>query len=142
MMKCNKGITLIELLVVIMIVGILAAVAVPVYTNYMQRARRADAKTALEQLRAAQEMCRAERGRYANDGDDGNAILALQSTWGVPATSGDYNLSFIVTNANSFTAQAAPFTARQLSDGNLFINQNGTKWDKDGLVWPQGRWAK
>ncbi len=141
-MKDNKGITLIELLVVIVIVGVLAAVAIPVYTNYMQRARRVDAKTALEQLRAAQEMFRAERGRYSNDGNDGNALLLLSSTFGVPATSGDYNLSFTVSNQNSFTAQAVPFTARQLSDGNLFINQDGRKWDKDGLVWPAGRWAK
>jgi type IV pilus assembly protein PilE len=134
-MKLNKGITLIELLVVIVIIGVLAAIAIPVYTNYMQRARRADAKTALEQLRAAQEMFRAERGRYSNDGDDGNAILLLSTTLGVPATSGDYNLSFTLCNANSFTAQAAPFTARQLSDGNLFINQDGVKT-------PADKWAK
>ena len=63
--KSSKGITLIELLAVVAIVAILAAVALPVYTGYMQRARRADAKTALEQLRAAQEMFRAERGSYS-----------------------------------------------------------------------------
>jgi len=142
MMKSKKGITLIELLVVIVIVGILAGIAIPVYTSYMQRARRADAKTALEQLAAAQEMFRAEKGRYADDGDDGNALLLLANTWGVPPTSGDYNLSFTLSNANSFTAQAAPFTARQLSDGNLFINQNGQKWDSSGQFYPQGKWAK
>ncbi len=141
-MNSNRGLTLIELLIVIMIVAILAGVAIPIYTNYMQRARRVDGKTALEQLRAAQEMFRAERGRYSNDGDDGNAILLLQKTWGVPATSGDYNLSFVFCNANTFTAQADPFTARQQSDKKLFINQDGRKWDEDGLVWPQGKWAK
>ncbi len=61
-MGSNKGITLIELLLVILIVAILAAIAVPIYTNYMARARRSDAKVALEQVRAAQEMWRAERG--------------------------------------------------------------------------------
>ena len=55
-MKSNRGITLIELLVVIVIVGILAAIAVPVYTNYLQRARRADAKTALERFRASRDV--------------------------------------------------------------------------------------
>jgi len=63
-MKSNRGITLIELLIVIVIIGILAAIAIPAYTNYMQRARRVDAKTALEHLRATQEMFRAERGFY------------------------------------------------------------------------------
>jgi type IV pilus assembly protein PilE len=151
-MASNKGMTLIELLVVVAIVGILAAIAVPVYTNYLLRARRADAKTGLEQLRASQEMFRAERGRYANDGDDGNGLLTLQTSWGVPGNPvGAYNILFIVDNQNSFTAQAAPFTSSQLPDGSLFINQNATRWDcpdnnpclSTGLnTYPAGKWAK
>ena len=129
-MKSNKGITLLELLIVIVIVGVLAAIAIPAYTNYMVRARRTDAKTGLEQLRAAQEMRRAERGGYSTD------LTELQTTWGVTANPvGDYNLSFVVATATSFTAQAAPFSGRQTPDGNLFINQNGTKW-------PADKWAK
>ena len=129
-MKSNKGLTLIELLIVVIIVGVLAAIAVPTYTGYMQRARRADAKTALEQLRAAQEMFRAEKGGYSID------ITQLRSTWGVPAVSGDYNIDFQgVATPNTFTAEAAPNTARQLSDGSLFINQDGVKT-------PADKWAK
>ena len=66
-MKGNRGLTLIELLVVVVIVAILAAIAIPAYTSYLTRARRADAKTALEQLRASQEMFRAERGSYSTN---------------------------------------------------------------------------
>jgi len=135
-MKSNKGITLIELLVVILIVGILAAIAVPVYTNYMQRARRVDAKTALEQLRAAQEMYRAEKGSYSIN------LVELITTWGVPNISGDYAILLVNTGANAYLGEAQPTTARQLSDGSLFINQDGRKWDSDGSVWPQGKWAK
>jgi type IV pilus assembly protein PilE len=135
-MKSNKGITLIELLVVIVIIGILAAIAVPVYTNYMQRARRADAKTALEQLRASQEMFRAERGSYSTD------LLQLVNSWGVPNISGDYAILLNSSTALGFLAEGRPNTARQLSDGSLFINQDGRKWDSDGIVWPQGKWAK
>jgi len=132
-MRSNRGFTLIELLVVILIIAILAAIAIPAYTNYMMRARRADAKTALEQLRAAQEMVRAERGSYEND------LTALRTTWGVPSNpAGDYNLQWaggFVLSANSFTAEAAPFTARQTPDGSLFINHLGQKW-------PASTWAK
>lgn len=135
-LKSKTGITLIELLIVVVIVGILAAVAIPVYTGYMQRARRADAKTALEQVRAAQEMWRAERGSYAIDAGGNTAETILQNTMGAPANPvGDYNWSFTVKNANAFTTQAVPFTGRQVKDGTLTIDQNGTKL-------PADKWAK
>ena len=128
-MKANRGITLIELLVVILIVGILAAIAVPVYTNYMQRARRADAKTALEQLRAGQEMRRAERGGFEAD------IAALRTTWGGPAaTVGDYTITMVATTA-TYTGTATPNQSRQIPDGALTINQDGVKA-------PADKWAK
>jgi len=135
-MKLNKGITLIELLIVIMIVGILAAIAIPAYTNYMQRARRADAKTALEQLRASQEMFRAERGSYSTN------LLQLVNSWGVPNISGDYAILLNSSSATTFTGEARPNTVRQSSDRSLFIDQDGRKWDEDGGVWPAGKWAK
>ena len=135
-MKSRVGLTLIELVMVIVIVGILAAIAIPLYTGYMQRARRADAKTALEQIRAAQEMYRAERGGYALQ------IANTLDQLGAVTTSGDYAITFTVATVNSFTARAAPTTTRQASDGNLFINQLGQKWDGDNKFYPQGKWAK
>jgi type IV pilus assembly protein PilE len=127
-----KGITLIELLIVIAIVGILASIAIPIYSSYMQRARRADAKTALEQLRAAQEMRRAEYGSYSN------VLVNLQTSWGGPATTvGDYTISLAAT-ATTFTGTATPNTARQLKDpapNALTIDQAGTKL-------PEEKWRR
>jgi len=130
-MKCGKGLTLIELLIVILIVGVLAAIAIPMYSNYMIRARRADAKTALEQLRAAQEMRRAETGSYSTD------LAALRTTWGGPATPiGDYNITMVATTA-TFTGTATAFTSRQSEDtaDPLTINELGVKT-------PAAKWAK
>ena len=136
-MRNQRGITLIELLSVIVIIGILAAIAIPMYTGHMLRARRADGKTALEQLRASQEMRRAEKGSYSID------IVELQTTWGVSAKSGDYDIGFSgVPTDNSFTAQASPNTGRQSPDGNLYINHLGQKWDCDNKYYPEGKWAK
>jgi type IV pilus assembly protein PilE len=138
-MKLSKGITLIELLIVIVVVGLLAAIAIPMYTNYMLRARRADAKTALEQLRAAQEMRRAEKGSYITD------LAALRTTWGGPgATAGDYNITMPVATVTTYTGRATPTTSRQSSDGWLSIDQDGVKADQAGKVYPDPacKWSK
>lgn len=134
----NKGITLIELLVVILIVAVLAAVAIPSYRAYMQRARRADAKTALEQLRASQEMYRAERGFYAI------SIANTLDQMGVTARSGDYNITLTVALTNSFTARATPWAARQVSDGWLAIDHLGNKCDQAAKCYPDinSKWTK
>ena len=136
-MKKEKGLTLIELLIVIVIVGILAAVAIPTYTGYTQRGRRADAKTALEQLRASQEVFRAENGMYANDATHGNALIVLRTNWGGPlATSGVYDITMVST-LTTFTGTATPNTPGQSGDGWLSIDQNGTKTSQ----FPD-RWAR
>ena len=136
-MKKEKGLTLIELLIAIVIVGILAAVAIPTYTGYTQRGRRADAKTALEQLRASQEVFRAENGRYANDADDANALNVLRTNWGgPPAAPGVYNITMVSTRT-TFTGTATPNTPSQSGDGWLNIDQNGTKTSQ----FPD-RWAR
>lgn len=132
--KCNRGFTLIELLIVVAIIGVLAAIAIPSYTNYMIRARRADAKTALEQLRAAQEMRRSERGSFST------SLAELQTTYGVPTVAGppgtpDYAILLNSASATSFLAQANPTSARQTPDGSLFIDSNGTKT-------PSEKWAR
>jgi type IV pilus assembly protein PilE len=135
-MNSKKGLTLIELLCVIGIVAILAGIALPIYTNYMQRARRVEAKTALEQLRAAQEMWRAEKGVYSIN------LVELTTTYGVPNISGDYAILLNSSTVTSYTGEAQPNTARQLSDGSLIIDQDGRKWDASGAAWPAGKWGK
>lgn len=126
----NRGLTLIELMVVVFIIAILAAIAVPVYTNYLQRARRADAKTALQQVRGAQEMWRGEKGSYSA------SVAELQNTMGAPQTniSQYYTWSFTATGAATWTAQATALGS-QVPDGNLTINQ-------DGGTLPLDKWAK
>jgi type IV pilus assembly protein PilE len=61
----QRGFTLIEVIVVVTILAILAAIAIPNYTEYIQRGRRADGKTALTQMAQWQERRRTETNSYA-----------------------------------------------------------------------------
>lgn len=64
-MHRQQGVTLIELIVVVIIVGILAAVAIPSYRNYVLRSQRADAKDALLALATQQEKHYLQCNSYA-----------------------------------------------------------------------------
>jgi type IV pilus assembly protein PilA len=62
----ERGFTLIELLVVVIIIGILAAIAIPVFLNQRQKAFDSAAKAQLRQAGTSQEVYRSENNSYAS----------------------------------------------------------------------------
>lgn len=56
-MNAQKGFTLIELMIVVAIIGILAAIAIPQYQNYVTRARWAENNTIIAPVKAAIGEC-------------------------------------------------------------------------------------
>jgi type IV pilus assembly protein PilE len=58
------GFSLIELMIAVAIIGILAMIALPSYESYVQRTRRADAKTELSSLAQRLERCFSQFGTY------------------------------------------------------------------------------
>ena len=71
------GFTLIELLVVVLIIGILAAVALPQYQKAVEKSRGAQAFSILQSLVSAQEAYQLANGEYATSFDE----LSVEIPW-------------------------------------------------------------
>jgi len=78
----KKGFTLVELLVVVLIIGILAAVAVPQYQKSVDETRFSRAMVLLETIRTAQNTYYMANGRYSTSWED------LDISFGKPKTEG------------------------------------------------------
>ena len=94
------GFTLIELMIAIAVVGILAAIALPSYQNYVLKSGRADAKTGLFEAAQMLERCFTRNSSYA----------ACPGAAGYPRnTENDkYSISISAVGNTSFTVTATP----------------------------------
>ncbi len=132
-MKKQQGFTLIELMIVVAIIGILAAIAIPAYQDYIARSQVAEASTLIGGARTAIEEDVAQNGAFPD------AETYLTNTLGV-RTSGQYVLSIVPADSGNGTGTlTATFRATGVSQGivsdTLIFNRDANgAWTCDGAT--------
>lgn len=134
-MKSQAGMTLIELMVVVLIIGILAGIAYPAYTDSMTRTHRRAATACLSSFATHMERFYTTNLRYDQDtaGTAMNtaALQALNLDCASAANTGQhYTYSFNAIARATYTLNATPTGQQATRDakcGTLRLDQTGTR---------------
>lgn len=130
----QQGFTLIELMVTVVIIGILAAIALPNYQQYIVRSNRAAAQAEMMDIaNRQQQLLLANRSYAAHD-----STAWTNSAYTLPTAVGSKYTYTIGVNASgevpSYTITFNPIsTGPQASDGALTLTSAGVKT-------PAGKW--
>lgn len=135
-MRAARGFTLIELMISVAIVAILAAVALPQYSQYVMRGRITEATSNLSAMRIKMEQ-------YFQDNRVYNGTNACSHTAGTIATLPDDTINFAYTCVAAASTYVVTATgAGSMAGGVYTIDNNGarastppTGWANQGCGW-------
>ena len=127
----QHGFTLVELMIVIVIVGILAAVAIPIYQGNIKKAKMSECDAALGTIRTALRVYYAEHGNYPETGEDpvGESFFSQKLNIQQPDLNGKYFQATYYT----LTSDSAAATYKIIcKNDDIFGAGNDRTLDQDG----------
>ncbi len=128
-MRLQRGFTLIELMIVVLIIGILAAVAVPAYGNYVKRSKIANATSVLSAMRVSMEQ-------YFQDNRTYVGACVTGTVAPLPSPGSNQDFSFACSNLGALTYTiTATGTSNPMTNFVYTINQANTRATTSTGTW-------
>jgi type IV pilus assembly protein PilE len=132
----QKGFTLIELMIVVAVIGILASIAMPAYTNYIKKGKAAEGTSNLADLRIKAEQFFQDNRTYA--GINCTPAESKYFTYSCTAADG----SGATGNASGYLIKATGKAAEGMTGFYYTVNQANAKTSQyDGGTAVTGCWA-